>query len=84
MWVRTYDAHNQFIRGIVTAHQQGIIDDKVAWQEVSVTQYGSTQNGLTMRADVKRIIVHQFQEVLVEKHHLTALLSMFCLYVPVS
>lgn len=80
---RTYNPHDQLVRGVVTAHQQRVVDDEVAGQEVGVAVDGCTQDGLAVRADVERIIVHQLEQVLVQQHHLAALLTLLRLHVPV-
>lgn len=36
----TYDTDHQLVGGIVSAHQQRVVDDKVAGQEVGVAVYG--------------------------------------------
>lgn len=56
----------------------------MAGQEVSVAVDGGTQNSLAMRADVEWVIVHQLEQVLVQQHHLAALLPLLGLHVPVS
>lgn len=80
----TYNPDYQLIGGIITPHQQGVIDDEVAGEEVGVAVYGSSQDGLTVGADVQRVVVDQLQEVLIQQNHLTALLPRVCLDVTVS
>lgn len=80
----TYNPDYQLIGGIVTPHQQGVIDDEVAGEEVGVAVYGSSQYGFTVGADVQRVVVDQLQEVLIQQNHLTALLPWVCLDVAVS
>lgn len=79
----TYNADHQLVRGIVPAHQQGVVDDEVAGQEVGVAVYGRPQDGLAVGADVQRVVVDQLEEVLVQQNHLAALLPRVRLHVAV-
>lgn len=79
----TYNADHQLIGGVVAPHQQGVVDDEVAGQEVGVAVYGGSQDGLAVRADVERVVVDQLQEVLVQENHLAAPLARVRLHVAV-
>lgn len=79
----TYDADHQLVGGIVPAHQQRVVDDEVAGQEVGVAVYGRPQDGLAVGADVQRVVVDQLEQVLVQQHHLAALLARVRLHVAV-
>lgn len=79
----TYDPDHQLIGGVVAAHQQRVVDDEVAGQEVCVAVYGGPQDALTVGADVQRVVVDQLQEVLVQQNHLAALLPRVRLHVTV-
>lgn len=70
----TYNPDNQLIARIIPPHQQGVIDDKVAGEEVGIAMYGRSQDGLAVGADVQWIVVDQLEKVLVQKDHLTAFL----------
>lgn len=80
----TYDPNHQLIGRIVPPHQQGVVDDEVAGQEVGITVYGGTQDGLAVRADVQRIVVDQLQKILIQQDHLAAFLYQVRLHMPVS
>lgn len=83
MYSCTYNAHDELVRGVITAHQQRVVDDEVAGQEVGVAVDGGTQDGFAVGPDVERVIVHQLEQVLVQQHHLAALLTLLRLHVPV-
>lgn len=83
LWWRTYNAHDKLVRGVVTAHQQWVVDDEVTGKEVGVAVDGGTQDGLAVWSDVEWIIMHQFEQVLVKQHDLAALLTLLRLHVPV-
>lgn len=57
----TYDPNHQLIGGIIPPHQQRVVDDEVAGQEVGIAVDGGAQDGLAVRADVKRIVVDLLQ-----------------------
>lgn len=80
----TYNPDHQLIGGVVPPHQQGVVDDEVAGQEVGVAVYGGPQDGLAVGADVQRVVVDQLQKVLIQQNHLAALLPRVRLHVPVS
>ncbi len=80
----TYNPDHQLICGIVPPHQQGVVDDEVAGEEVGVAVNGGPQDGLTVGADVQRVVVDQLQKVLVQQNHLAALLPRVRLHVAVS
>lgn len=61
----TNNAYDQLVGGIVTAHQQGVVDDEVAGQEVGVAVDGRAQDGLAVSPDVQRLVVYQLEQVLV-------------------
>lgn len=79
----TDDADHQLVGGVISAHQQGVVDDEVAGQEVGVAVDGGPQDGLAVGADVQRVVVDQLEQVLVQQHHLAALLPRVGLHVPV-
>lgn len=79
----TYDPDHQLVGGIVPSHQQGVVDDQVAGQEVGVAVNGGAQDGLAVGADVERVVVNQLQQVLIQQNHLAALLPRVRLHVPV-
>lgn len=56
----------------------------MAGEEVGVAVYGRPQDGLAVGADVQRVVVDQLEEVLVQKHHLAALLARVRLHVTIS
>lgn len=80
----TYDSDHQLVGGIVPPHQQGVVDDEVAGEEVGVAVYGGSQYGLAVGADVQWVVMDQFQEVLIQQNHLTAFLPRVCLHIPIS
>lgn len=55
----TYNPDHQLISRVIPPHQQGVVDDEVAGEEVGVAVYGSSQNGLAVGADVQRVVVDQ-------------------------
>lgn len=76
----TYNPNNQLIACIIPPHQQGVINDKVAGQEVGVAVYSCSQNGLAVGADVQWIVMDQLEKVLIQKDHLTAFLPRVCFH----
>lgn len=55
----TYNPDHQLIGCVVPSHQQGVVDDEVAGEEVSVAVDGGSQNGLAVGADVERVVMDQ-------------------------
>lgn len=55
----------------------------MAGEEVGVAVDGGAQDGLAVRADVQWVVVHQLEQVLVQQHHLAALLALLRLHVAV-
>lgn len=55
----TYDPDHQLIGGIVAPHQQGVVDNEVAGQEVGVAMNSGSQDGLTVGTYVQRVVVDQ-------------------------
>lgn len=79
----TYNPDHQLIGRIVPPHQQRVVDDEVAGEEVGIAVYGRSQNGLAVGADVQRVVVDQLQKVLIQEDHLTAFLPRIHLDVPI-
>lgn len=80
----TNNPDHKLIGGIIPPHQQGVVDDEVAWEEVCVAVYGGSEDGLTVRANVQRVVVDQLQKVLVQQNHLAAFLTRVHLHITVS
>lgn len=80
----TYDPNHQLVSRIVSPHQQGVVNDEVAGEEVGIAVDGRPQDGLAVGADVQRVVVDQLEEVLVQQHHLAALLPRVRLHVAIS
>lgn len=80
----TYNPDHELVGGIVSPHQQGVVDDEVTGEEVGVAVDGGSEDGLAVGADVQRVVVDQLQKVLVQQNHLAAFLPRVRLHVAVS
>lgn len=79
----TNDPNDQLIIGIITTHQQGIVDDEVAGEELGITVYRSSQHSLAMRTDVQRIVPDHLQKVLIQQDYITAFFACVCFNISV-
>lgn len=62
----TNNPNNQLIVRIVTTHQQRIVYDEVAGEELGITVYRSSQHSLAVGTDVQRVVTDHLQKVLIQ------------------
>lgn len=74
----TNDPNNQLIACIISTHQQGIVYDEVAGEELGITVYRSSQHSLAMGTDVQRVVTDHLQKVLIQQDYITAFFPCVC------